>query len=383
MNDYLLSIVIPTKNRYKTLIPLIHALEPICIRRKEIEVIVQDNSDNNEEAVLLFKSIETKNIKYFHENKWLSVGDNSDLAILHSSGEYVSFIGDDDAFTESIIEMARYMKRNDIDACGCDYSLYRWPAALMPGQYSLEYTSHGQLLRWPNVQKEMHKIMRNGIQSKNNLPCVYHGIVRRNVLDKVYYRTGTFFPGPSPDMANSFALGVVVEKYLMTAIPFIIDGYSKASTGHLSEAKAHIGKLEDISFLPKDTVRNWSETIPKVWLPNTIWPESALQALKRMGREDLLKEFNQTAMYIKISKIYPQCKNMCNEYANKYSGRRNYIANYFYVASVYTKNRCLSFIEKKRKCNSIRVEKKLSISAAIEVTTDIINTNGMMMSIKE
>lgn len=382
MYKKLISVVIPTKNRYNTLFSLIKAIEPICKSHGDLEVIVQDNSDDNKKAVDFFGNLKESNIKYFYESKWLSVGDNSDLAIMHSCGEYVSFIGDDDAFTESIIEIASYMKRNDIDACGCDYSLYRWPAALMSGKYSLEYTSHGAILRYPNVHKEMNNIMKNGIQSKKNLPCVYHGLIKRSVLDIVYRKTGTYFPGPSPDMANSFALSVIVNKYVVTTIPFIIDGYSKASTGHLSEIKAHIGKLEDMTFLPKDTVQNWSEIIPRIWLPNTIWPESALQALKRMGRDDLLKQFNHTAMYIKIGKFYPQCKELCSQYIDRYSGRFNYLLTYLFVACVYIRNRLFDYIGKRRCRIATRIETELTIREAIESTTDIILLNEMLKSIK-
>ena len=382
MSNPIVSIVIPTKNRYDTLFPLVRAIEKICEKHSDIEVIVQDNSDDNSKALVFFSELQSKNIRYYYEGGWLSVGDNSDLAILHSTGEFVSFIGDDDAFTEHILDVAKIMKDKEIDACGCDYALYRWPAAMIKKKKSLAYYSNGSIVRCPLIFKELKRIMHNGIQTRRNLPGVYHGLIKREKLFEIYMKTGTFFPGPSPDMANSFALSLIVKKYIMTSVPFIIDGYSKASTGHLTEVKKHIGTLDEQSFLPRDTVEKWSDKIPKIWLPNTIWPESALQALNRMNRKDLEKLFNNTAMYIKIENMYPQCKSLCEEYIDRYSGKINLIKTYIEVGITYMVNRIKKMIERIISKYKKEFEKEINIEEAIQVVSSFIEDKHLLEELR-
>lgn len=373
---YLLSIVIPTKNRYSTLFDLVDALMLHFEKNPLVEIVVHDNSDDNSEAQNFFDTRKYDNLKYVYYKDWLSVGQNSDKAILESSGKFVTFIGDDDAVSSSIAEVAKLMDRFNIDSCGCDYSLYRWPAALMDN-YSFEYRKRGDIFRRPNVGKLLDKIIHNGIQNRDNLPGVYHGIVRRSVLDKVYEKTGTFFPGPSPDMANSFALSQFVSNHVVTSVPFIIDGYSKASTGHMTEAKQHIGKLEDQKFLPKDTIEKWHEFIPKIWLPNTIWPESGLQSLERCGYKKLTKKFNANAMYIKISIFYPQCKKIVHEYVGRYSNWFSYFLAYFTVGYSYLRNKAKNNRNKSSK-ESCHEKKAMTIGEAIDRTDSIIKNDNML-----
>lgn len=380
MGNYLVSVVIPTKNRYATLFPLMETLKKICIEHSELEIIVHDNSDDNNEAISFFRDLNCGNIKYAYCSDWLSVGDNSDRAILLSSGEYVSFIGDDDAIVPEIIKVACWMKNNNIDSCGCDYSLYRWPAALLNGNNSFEYKTSNGICREIDCIDEIKSIMQNGIQAKKNLPGVYHGLVKRSTLNLIFEKAGTFFPGPSPDMANAFALSLLVKKHVVTSIPFVVDGYSKESTGHLTEVKAHIGRLEDQLFLPKDTVDNWTELIPKIWLPNTIWPESAIQALKRCGGKEYIKYFNYAAMYVKIVVLYPQCRPVINEYRKKYVSITKYAYAYLVVAKKFLMNKIRDHREN-FSTNSVIEKEPITISDAIAMTSSIICGNKMIKAL--
>lgn len=373
---YLLSIVIPTKNRYETLIPLLEVISQYA--SNELELVIQDNSDNNSLFLKYLKGKENPNIKYKYTKEWLSVGENCDKAILSSSGEYVSFIGDDDAFAPQIIQIARIMKEKKVDSCNCDYVLYRWPTALGKNRNSYEYKTSFEITEFCDLKKKLKNTMSEGIQNKKGFPGVYHGIVRREILDKVFKTTGSFFPGPSPDMANAFSLALFIKKHINTSIPFIIDGYSKASTGHLTEEKKHVGMLEEQPFLPKDTVENWTKQLPQIWLPNTIWPESAIQALKRCGRTDMLKNINFNAVYIKISVMYPEYKSICRELSQKYSSNFNYLKTYLIIGIKYV-------------CNKIRLGKvkgkfiknEITIKEAIMKTSAIIDDNDMISRFKD
>jgi len=65
-NSILLSIIIPTKNRYKYLKECLISLN--MINSTQFEIIVQDNSDDNKAFFKVFISILIQKIK-FHKRK--------------------------------------------------------------------------------------------------------------------------------------------------------------------------------------------------------------------------------------------------------------------------------------------------------------------------
>ena len=98
-----LSIIIPTKNRYETLFPLIEYLE--TLDTKEVEVVVQDNSKDNSKAINFLNKNKLSNVKYYYEPSDLSVIGNSDLAVKNATGKYICFIGDDDGVMPYILDI--------------------------------------------------------------------------------------------------------------------------------------------------------------------------------------------------------------------------------------------------------------------------------------
>ena len=77
---YLLSIIIPTKNRYEYLRYCIESLSQLDTNITEI--IIQDNSDNNEDFLIFLDSNDYKNVKYFYlADMNISQTENSELAL--------------------------------------------------------------------------------------------------------------------------------------------------------------------------------------------------------------------------------------------------------------------------------------------------------------
>ena len=81
--SYLLSIIIPTKNRYQYLQECLLSLRKLDPRR--VEIIVQDNSDDTSSFKDFLNNLEAPNIRYYHQDGFLSQTDNSDLCLLYTS----------------------------------------------------------------------------------------------------------------------------------------------------------------------------------------------------------------------------------------------------------------------------------------------------------
>ena len=166
-----------------------------------------------------------------------------------------------------------------------------------------------------DIKKELEDVLNFGGVKILNLPRIYHGIIRRDILEKIYIETNSYFPGPSPDMANAVAICKYIDKYEMIDVPLIISGHSKTSGGGQGAQGQHYGEISKLSFLPKDTAANWNEDVPFYWSGSTIYAESVIQALKRTNRIDLIKKFNfeyliancfvfDTHFKVRIDKVY-------------------------------------------------------------------------------
>jgi glycosyltransferase involved in cell wall biosynthesis len=296
----LLSIIIPTKDRYDTLLKVLDSL--MLINSNEFEVVIQDNSFEVSTIERYLKSKNDSRIKYFHNKEKLSQTENSDLAVKNSKGEYVCFIGDDDGVMPYIVHVVKWMKEMNIRVLKGYKPDYYWPllnststssdtSGILKSKnftYKVERYETKSALKW---------VMEKGGTSMGNIPCLYHGIVHRLVLNKIFFITSSYFPGPSPDMANGVALCVLESNFYYADFPIIISGKSINSIGGQGVLHKHVSKIEDVAHLDKNTSLNWSKQIPKYWTGPTIWAESLLKSLERCGFQEKIKEINWPCLY--------------------------------------------------------------------------------------
>ncbi len=124
-NEPLLSIIVPTKNRYEYLKQCISTVQ--SIDGGSIELIIQDNSDNNKEILEFISFIDYKNLKYFYTKEHISVIENCDLAMLNSTGRFVCMLGDDDTVTSKIVDVVKWLELKGIESCLGTIVRYNWP----------------------------------------------------------------------------------------------------------------------------------------------------------------------------------------------------------------------------------------------------------------
>ena len=316
--SYLLSIVVPTKNRYKYLKSLIKLIDNF--NSDEIELVVHDNSDNNEEIIEYLKSFKNDNIKYYYTSDKLSQSGNSDRAILNSTGEYICYIGDDDGVTRFIIDAVKYMKNNSISVLMSNVASYFWPD-YNPGS-KLSYSGKLTYKRFSNIKTilstevVLNEIINRGFIDRGNMPLVYHGIVKRDVLDKIYDIDKTFFPGPSPDIANAVSISLIEKSFVYIDFPLIISGASKHHGGGIASMKNRAALIEEVPYLPKNAKENWEKVIPLIWTGETVWCESAIKALRYMKRDDLIGKVNFEFMYANFIAFHYPLRKMAYSLSN-------------------------------------------------------------------
>lgn len=294
MSQPILSIIIPTKNRSYYLLETVKSL--LMIENQNMEILIHDNSDNSNLKNELLK-FEDNRIQYYYTNEPLSVVENFDRAIKCSKGIYVTTIGDDDGCSKYLIDAVEWINKNKYDSLLTPKGIFYWPGIKFrhfgdkfSGQFFLDNYSFRRTEI--NPHKEIAKCFQDGGCELNRMPRVYHGVVKREVLDKLYKVANTYFPGPSPDMANAVALCWFVEKALFMDIPLFITGNSPKSGGGMGTNGQHVGDLKNKSWLPKNVQESWSKKVPEFWSGQTVWAESAIKAVCNIGHGEFVRNLN-------------------------------------------------------------------------------------------
>lgn len=364
----ILSIIIPTKNRYKTLLGVIDSL--LLIPSDQLEIVVQDNSDENSTILEYINRVDDKRIKYYHSTDRLSQTGNSDLAVKNATGEYICFIGDDDGVMPYIVDVVDFMIANKIEILKCYKPGYYWPQMQTTSTSSdvtgvLKYSDFKYKIKKLSTKASLKKVLDMGGSNMGDLPCLYHGIVKRTVLDKVYNASNSYFPGPSPDMANAVGLCLFEDYYYYVDFPVVISGKSIHSIGGQGILHNHINRIEDVPHLPKDTALQWSKEIPRYWTGSTIWAESLLKSLERCGFESRKKELNLPYLNASLILFHSNLKKVI--FGNDFSGRI-YSLGFFYSYCKLFYNRGVVFLKNRVSFLGLQRHADVpSISAAIHI----------------
>lgn len=316
-NKPLLSIVVPTKDRYFYLKHLIKLIDSFSFG-SDVEMVIQDNTNDNTEIVAFLEENKYDFIVYDHYPEQLPISLNSDKAVMNSSGEYICFIGDDDGVTRYILDGVRWMKANEIDVVKPAEVYYYWPDVIEAINVSeaavVNYKKFTGNVKYISAFDELLKTLKEGIPDRGNMPLVYHGVASRKIMDKIYAVCGTFFPGNSPDIANAVALSLVTEKYALVNLPWAIYGSCVyKGGGERISGKNNPPKISDIAHWASDAETKWYDKIPKIAIWVTIWPESAISALRKMRREDLIEKFNLYKFYARFLLCYPELRSYIDE----------------------------------------------------------------------
>lgn len=274
----LLSIVVPTRNRQNCAASLIRGLH--ASQAQNFELVLHDNSDNDSLGAAVAE-LDDPRLRYSHTSDKLNMHGNFDRAIDQAKGVYLCGLGDDDGIlVEPALALLQVALEREIDAVLPGIHSYSWPDLQhwywgdVGGRlFSSVTPTHERLL---DPETELAAVFACGVtRGVGNLPRVYQGIVSQRSLDAVRARCGTYFPGPSPDMANAVALAANVGSIWLHPEPVIISGHSPKSGGGAGAAGQHHGRLEDQTHLPAGTVEAWTPAIPRFWSGFTIYAQSA------------------------------------------------------------------------------------------------------------
>ncbi len=248
--------MIPTRERASYLGHSIRA----CLRAPvaDMEVLILDNAsaDGTRDIV---QAIGDDRIRYERSEQRLSMRDNFERGLELSRGQIICSIGDDDAIIASrLTDALAVFDDPKIQALSADRVHYAWPD-IKGGRRNSVLVPRHEGMRTLKSRGELRNLLKNG--NYYNLPCVYHGFVRKSLIDKIKIRQRRFFLSSQVDMFSSIALSMEDIDYNFSLSPYFINGGSARSNGasHFkggTEQERDLWKIEDdIGFLP--AFQNW------------------------------------------------------------------------------------------------------------------------------
>ena len=289
----LLSIIIATKNREFYCIEAIKSI--LATESDELQLAIADNSDS-EKVKDFVATLSDHRIVYKYDNSPTSSIENFNRCMSLANGEYICMIGDDDSVLPVILQIAKWAKSNDVDSISSNSLIqYYWPKAYKGFDNGL--------LIFPVIESKIksidskiiiNKLVKHGIVNhySYSIPRTYHGLVKRDLMNIIKAKTGSFYGGLSPDIYSSFALSSLVKNHYEFSLPFTIAGVcAKSSTAENLVGK-HSGELKDMPHLKNKPDYLWDKNIPKYYGVYTTWCESALKALSDMDEKELYSKFN-------------------------------------------------------------------------------------------
>lgn len=317
-----LSIIIPTRNRQYYCLSAIRQI--LALRLNSFEICIQDNSDINSLSNDI-QELNDEHIVYHYHGGVLSFVDNFSEAVSLSSGRYLCMIGDDDGLVKDIDKVLDYAISHNIDAVvpSIDYAYY-WPTdkPLVPRGENGYLLAPRRVIKakYKKVTPSLKKMLSNAGQDyqRLNLPRLYHGLVKKEVIDSIKKQTGVLFDGLTPDIYIATALLLSCKSIYKTNISITISGVCPTSGSADSDTGRHTGKLSDAPHFRGHTEYQWKEEVPYFYSIETIWAETFLHVLDNFKLNSEIVRFNIPLLDAICRFKYPQFKNEIDNHANRY-----------------------------------------------------------------
>ena len=246
-----LSVIIPTRERANY---LRYAIQTCTASREaDLEILILDNAstDNTAETV---SAVTDPRIRYERSDSRLSMRDNFERGVRLARGKILCFIGDDDGLMpNAAADALTIFSKYNVDAVSAARAHYFWPDLISPRR-NTGLLPRGNGISVGNTREALKTLLEHCDYYRT--PCLYHGFVKKDVVDRIAQRQGRFFLSNQVDIFSAIALSAENLRYAYSQSPLIINGGSGRSNGasHFGGGGDQEKKLwmqeDDIGFLP-------------------------------------------------------------------------------------------------------------------------------------
>lgn len=243
------SIVVPTLNRADT---LRHTLETLRAQTfEDCEIIVQNNGAEPRTEALV-RGLDPR-LRHFSTQTVVPMTENWERALDHVTGEYVTYVGDDDGLFPDACQIAsNLLGTNGIDLLSWSPHWYFWPAyehASFKNRLiaDVDYIFRGDVI---SSRSELRRVyaFETGY---SRLPMIYNSFVPRVHIERLRKNYGSYFFSHAPDVISGIANAATLASFVRLSRPLSMTGTSHHSVGHgmyYSNDRARAAKLVERDF---------------------------------------------------------------------------------------------------------------------------------------
>jgi hypothetical protein len=227
-----LTIVIPTKDRPDTLLSCLKSV--LCSADPDIQVVVQDNAcDPRTKAVV--EQFTDRRLEYSRSPIRVSMRENFELGLKKARGQYLMFLGDDDAMTINAVSVLKQLVPLERpDFISWPATSYVWPSASQDkkGFIKLRRSKISGGYRRIDLAVTRNAIASADMEFTGTLGQVYCGCVSRALVERISsLQKGTYFTHVVPDFGSALTNLFEAEAGVFLKQPLSIAGRSAHSNG--------------------------------------------------------------------------------------------------------------------------------------------------------
>jgi glycosyltransferase involved in cell wall biosynthesis len=287
------SIVIPVRNGAATIKSTITS----CLNQTfdDYEIIVQDNA-STDLTIEIVKSFNSKRIRLFSNDEAVYITDNWNQALSHASGDYVIFLGGDDAIrSDSLRKLALILEKTSADSVTWSQACYTWPDfGIVMDANRLSIPPISENYTFVHIAEHDDELRFGKIPT---FPSIYYGCVSRELI-KHATKNGPLFDGRCPDLYSAILLSFFTDKYIRIEDVLTVTGLSARSsvTAQISGVSKSENIRTELSQLLGMSGVSRSKNIPEIDLVCT-WVLESLELVAINLKIDISR-FNLTASRI-------------------------------------------------------------------------------------
>lgn len=265
----LFSVLVPTRERPDT---LRHTLATVASQgRDDYEIVVADNCGSPETRRVV-EELGSPLVRYTRSDEVLPMAANWERGLALCSGDYVTVLGDDDAFLPSTLVLAeKLIEATDSELVAWRPQTYWWPNTIAYWNRNRLYLSFGNTATMVDSRPALEGFYDGSI-GFGMLPTVYNAFFHRRVIEEARRRYGGFFvPTDVPPDVSSGILGLhLTRRFAFSDRALTLRGNSAKSNGTAHWMRS-LGSEQREVYLREERVSTKGQIHPSlVQSPNLI-----------------------------------------------------------------------------------------------------------------
>ncbi|HVM87578.1 MAG TPA: glycosyltransferase family 2 protein [Puia sp.] len=263
MNTPFFSIVIPTRNRYET---LLYSIRTVLEQDfSSFELIISDNSDQEICTQRQFSNEhkDDRRVKYFRPPQVMAMSDHWEFALSKVSGQFIIVFGDDDGLVKGALsKIYNIIQETNARLVSWARIEYSWPDRQPLEHANLITIPYNHSTGIVNSKTYIKKILSYKADYRY-LPMFYNSAVSKETINLLKQKTGRIFNAASPDIYTGYAFAHLLKNYISIGQPLSINGVSSKSNGAAHLINDESVKKDYWKTFQSSSIK-WPTSIPEI-----------------------------------------------------------------------------------------------------------------------